>query len=125
MYKTNLEYLDEVDDLIDINPGDGDRFEDEAEKEDDGKPQKKRRVKKSRNPNNIYQFALVRDSNLKRSGHFLREVIYQKAVCLNNNESTGGLADALNFVIHLNNVKVVVVSAINDEGIERLEAHSD
>jgi hypothetical protein len=122
MYKTNLEYLDEVDDLIDLNLGDGDRFEDEAEKDDDGKPQKTCRVKKSRNPNNNYKFALVGDSNLKRSGHFLQEVFYWKATCLNSKESTGGLADALNFVIHLNNVKVVVVTAlqniINEEGIK-------
>ncbi len=50
MYKTNLEYLDEAEDLFYLNLGEGDVFENEAEKEDDGKPQKKRRVKQSRNP---------------------------------------------------------------------------
>ncbi len=141
MVKTNLEYLeeafpgntfnlaqpiremDEVDDLINSNTADEDRFEEEAEEEQDvEEPQKRRRNKKNRNPNNKFEFALVGDSNFKKSGQFLRGVVYRKATCLNSKESIGGLADALNFVVHLNNVKLVVVSAlqniINDEGID-------
>ena len=140
MFKTNLQYLeetfpngtfnlaqpiresDEGDDLINLNPTEADRFEDEAEeKEKVGGSGKKKRKQKKKNRNDRFKCALIGNSNFKKSEQFLEGVIYQKATCLNNKEASGGLADALNFVVQLNNVKTVVISAlqnaVNDEGI--------
>ena len=140
MSKTNLEYLeevfkdqvfnlaqpirgaDEMDDLIDLNPTEEDHFEDEVEEEEKvERSGKRKRKQKKKNRNDKFKCALVGDSNFKKSEQFLEGVIYRKATCLNNKEASGGLADALNFVVQLNNVKTVVVSslqnAVNDEGI--------
>ena len=139
MVKTNLQVLEEIfpngtfnlsqpvreseeGDFIDLNPTEEDRFEDEAEEEEGvGKVEKKKRNQKKKNRNNKFQCTLIGDSNFKKSDRFLDGVIYRKATCLNNKESSGGLADALNFVVQLTNIKTIVVSAlqnaINDEGI--------
>lgn len=138
MYKSNLEYLEEVfpggtfnlsqpvrepevDDLIDLNPTKEDRFDDEEEEGEEGpQSKKKQRKQKRKNPNDKFLHALVGDSNFKRYEEHLSGVVYRKATCFNNHGSSGGLSDALNFVVHLKNVKIVIISAlqniVNDEG---------
>ena len=102
------------------NPDDGEEDAQTIEASQNEKKKKKRR----RNKNEQFEFAVIGDSNLRGCDQYLNGILFKLATKLKDGQHR--LTHALNEVTQLKNVRIIVISAlqniINDEGIHRWSA---